>query len=361
MEDSIFGKEMIHIHKPRIEEPTKRLTKLDLLRKLSAGTELRNGINDIVSGGLGALIVIYNSKVASVFQGGFRVDCKFTSKRLAELAKMDGAIILSEDFKKILYANALLIPDNTLSTTETGTRHQAAERTAKQIEGLVIAVSQRRGEITLYYGNNRYVLQHTEPLLGRATETLQILEKQREILNELLTNLNVLEMTGLVSNEDVCRILQRVEIIKKMSNIINEHIVELGKDGVILRMRMREITRGIEKEEALIIRDYIKRPLRIKQFFDSLNFEEILDLDTICNNLFKESIELEINTKGYRILSKIGTDKDLADKLVGFFGSLNSVIEADIDDLRKILKSDAEDFKRELSNLREQILVGKNI
>lgn len=361
MEENIFEKELINVPKPRIEETTKKLTKLDILRKLSAGTELRNGINDIVNGGHGALIVVYNSKVAGVFQGGFRIDCKFTSKRLAELAKMDGAIILSEDFRKIFYANALLIPDNTLSTVETGTRHQAAERTAKQIEGLVIAVSQRKGEITTYYGNNRYVLQHTEPLLGRATETLQILEKQREILNELLTNLNVLEMTSLVSNEDVCRILQRIEMIKKMSNIINEHIIELGKDGVILRMRMREITRGIEKEEVLIVRDYIKRPFRVKQFFDSLNFEEILDLDNIFRNLFKDSRELEINTKGYRILSKIGTDKDIVDKLVGFFGSLNLVMDADVDDFKKILKSDAENFKKELSNLREQILVGKRI
>jgi hypothetical protein len=92
----------------------KKLTKLDILRKLSPGTELREGLNDIMSGELGAIIVVANPKTFNIFEGGFKVNCKFTSKRLAELAKMDGAIILSEDFKKILYCNALLVPDRNI-------------------------------------------------------------------------------------------------------------------------------------------------------------------------------------------------------------------------------------------------------
>ena len=169
---------------------------------------------------------------------------------------MDGAIILSDDFKKILFSNTLLTPDRTITTLETGTRHQAAERTARQINGLVIAVSERKQQITIYYGNSKYVLQNTEELLRRATETLQILEKQREVFDELLNNLDVLEVTNLVSVADVCRILERLEVIRKMANIINEYIVELGREGVIVRMRMREITRGIEKGQEEIIKDY---------------------------------------------------------------------------------------------------------
>jgi len=351
---------LIEVPKLKVENK-KHFTKLDILRKLSSGTELRDGINGIVNSGMGALIVISNPKILNIFQGGFRVDCKFTSKRLIELAKMDGGIILSEDFKKILYANTLLVPDSSLSSFETGSRHQAAERTAKQTNGLIIAVSQRKGEITIYNGNSKYVLQHTEALLRRATETLQILEKQRDVFNELLTNLNVLEITNLVSVGDVCKILQRINMIKKMANIINENIIELGKDGIILRMRMREIIRGIEREESLIVQDYIQRPFRTHQFFESLNFDEILDLDNISNNLFEESLDKEIFPKGYRILNKAGLGKVQIENLVKFFHNLDSIVNSDENELEKILREKTEVFKKEFNHLREQILVGKRV
>ena len=336
----------------------KQLTKLDILRKLSSGTPLREGLNDVVQANAGALILIENSRASSVFQGGFRVDCKFTSKRLAELSKMDGAIVLSEDFKKIIYANTLLIPDSSISSSETGTRHQAAERTAKQIDSLVIAVSGRKKEITIYYKTSKYVLQHTEDLLRRGTETLQILEKQGEVFNELLINLNILEMTNLVSVADVCRILQRIEMIKKMAKIIYEYVVELGKDGVIVRMRLRELTRGIEREQLLILKDYVQRPLRAKNFFNSLNFEELLDLENISKVLFKLSSEKEIAPHGYRMLSKTSLSRGDIESLVKNFKSFYNILEVDVS---SVLKDKVGDFRKELSNLREHIMVGKKI
>ena len=338
-----------------------QLTKLDILKKFSSGTELRNGINDIVSSGMGALIVVIHPKVYDVFQGGFEVNCDFTSKRLVELAKMDGAIILSEDFEKILYANTLLVPESELSSFETGIRHQAAERTAKQTNTLVIAVSQRRGEITIYYGDYKYVLQPTEDLLRRATETLQILEKQREIFNEIIINLNILELTDLVSIADVCRVLQRIEMIKKMADIINENIIELGKDGIILRMRMREIMRGIENEYDLIVKDYIEDISKTRRFFDDLNFEEILDLENIASNLFGESLDREKVSKGYRILSKTSLTEDKIGNLLIEFQNLENIFNLDSNSLIKIIGVNSENFKKEINNLREQILMGKRV
>ncbi len=343
------------------EEEQKQLTKLDILKKISSGTELRNSINDIVKGKMGGIIVFANPKVYGAFQGGFKVNCKFTSKRIVELAKMDGAIILSEDSKKILYANTLLIPDSDLLSSETGIRHQAAERTAKQTNALVIAVSQRRGEITIFYGNHKYALKPTEDLLRRATETLQILEKQREIFNEILTNLNVLELTNLVSVGDVCKVLQRIEMIKKMSAIINEYMVELGKDGVILRMRMRELTRGIETEGELILKDYIPKSNRAKQFLDALNFEEILDLENIAINLFKEPPDKEIMPHGYRILERTNLTNGEIETLIKGLGNLDAVLNADDDTLINNLGVRGANFKKEILNLKEQILIGKRV
>ena len=341
-----------------IQQP---LTKLEILKKISAGTELRNAINDIVHGGLGAIIVISNSKVYDCFQGGFKVDCEFTQRRLVELAKMDGAIILSPDFKRILYANTLLTPNTNLPSMETGIRHQAGERTAKETNSLAIVVSQRRGETTIYNSNYKYLLQPTEDLLRRATENLQILEKQREIFNELLINLNILELTSLVSIGDVCKILQRIEMIRKMTKIVNEQIIELGEDGIILKMRMKEVIRGIENEDKLIIKDYIKNHEFTEKFLESLNFEEILDVERIAKNLFNQTQDSTINSSGYRILSKTNLQQSEIESLISEFNTLEQLINVDHQLLIRLLGTNADKFKKEISHLREQILIGKRV
>jgi diadenylate cyclase len=339
-----------------------QLSKLEILKKLSSGTGLREGLDNIVSGDMGAIIVVSNSNTENIFQGGFKINCKFTSKRLMELAKMDGAIILSEDFKKILYANTLLTPNKSLTTNETGTRHQAAERTAKQTGTMVIAVSERIGKITSYYGNSKYVLQNTDELLRRATETMQILEKQREVFDELLVNMNLLEINNMVSVNDVCSILERrLEMIRKMSNIINEYIIELGKDGIILRMRMREITKGIDKTEDLIMKDYFLKPLKARQFFDSLSFDGLLDLEKIGYVLFNKSLEIAVIPRGYRILSKTHLSKDEIDGLIKHFKNLDRIFGADKEIIGRIIKDNPDKLQKELNNLREHIIVGKKI
>lgn len=358
--DSDSGENTIMEVQPGIEEE-KQLSKLDILKKLSPGSGLREGLDDILNGGMGALIAVSNSNSSNIFEGGFKVNCKFSPKRLAELAKMDGAIIVSNDFKKILFANTLLVPDRSFDTSETGTRHQAAERTAKQIKGLVIAVSERRKVITAYYANARYVLQNTEDLLRRATETLRILEKQREVFDELLTNLNILEVTNLVSIADISTILQRIEMIRKMADIINEYIVELGKDGIIVRMRMREVAKGIEKEKDLIIMDYIAEPEKVRNFFDNLSFEGLLDSENIARLLFGEPSEIRITPKGYRILSKTSLSDNELNNLIVNFKNFDGILNADTEELKSILKSFTEGFQSELLKLKEQIMVGRKI
>ena len=71
---------------------------------------------------------------------------------------MDGAIVLSEDSKRILLANTQLIPNYNIPTTETGTRHRTAERVARQTGAIVISISQRRNVITVYKGDQNMLL-----------------------------------------------------------------------------------------------------------------------------------------------------------------------------------------------------------
>ena len=89
----------------------------DLLKMIAPGTLIREGLDNILKAKTGGLIVIGDSKeVLDIVDGGFGINQDYTPSRLYELAKMDGAIILSSDLKKILYANAQLIPSSQIST-----------------------------------------------------------------------------------------------------------------------------------------------------------------------------------------------------------------------------------------------------
>jgi len=334
---------------------------LEMLSKLSPGKSLRIALDDILRSECGALIVIYSSKLKGRYEGGFKVNCRFTPQRLAELAKMDGAIIISADFKKILLANVLLTPDNTIPTDETGTRHKAAKRTSVQSGTPIIAVSERKKKITLFFKDKKYLLQSSDVLLRTATETLQILEKQKELLEDLISNLNVLEITNLVSVQDVCSVLQKMEIINKMISRLKRQVLELGKEGIMLKMRLSEISMGLLERENLILKDYVSRPVSTKKFLSNLSFEELLYLDKLAKYLFNSHLESEVSSKGYRILNKTELNDKTKKALVFRFKTLNNILNTPEEELKKVLKSKATKFKEEIENLKDQIIVGKKI
>jgi len=343
------------------ESDKKRLTFLEVLSKLSPGKSLRTALDDILEGQTGALIVVDCPELEGMIDGGFKINSKFTSQRLAELAKMDGAIILSDDMQKILLANVLLVPDNKIPTNETGTRHKAAERTAKQTGTIVIAVSERRNKITLFYEDRKYILENSEHLLRKATETLNILEKQKEIFEDLSKNLNVLEITKLVSVADVCSLLQRIEVITRMLDSMKRYLTELGNQGVIIRMRVRELFNRLENFEELILKDYSNKPVSVKKVLSNINFDGVIDMESFSRLLFEASPDTQISPKGYRLLSKLNlTEKELRN-LITHLDNFSGVLEASHEELSKILRAKAASFKKELENLKEQILVGKKI
>jgi len=329
---------------------------IDVLKLVSPGTVLRTAIDDILRAGIGALIVVNSDKIRRISEGGFELNSELTSQKIVELAKMDGAIILSQDLTNILHANVLLVPDVGIQTNETGTRHKAAERTSRQAKTLVIAVSERKKKISVYHGNLKYILKNAEELLSRATETLQILEKQREIFNELLSNLNVLEISGLVVVSDVCSVLQRIEMIMRIAKRIDRYLIELGKEGIIIRMRLRELLKNIDKERELILKDY-----DAKETLDEFNFDDLLDTENISQLLFSLSAEDKVQAKGYRILNKMNLDKKIVNKIMNNPADFNTLLTADDEKLKKILGNEAENFQKELSSLKEQIMMAKKI
>ena len=184
------------------------------LKMLSPGTPLREGLENVLRAKTGALIVIGDSEdVLDIVDGGFNLNSEFSPAYLYELAKMDGSIILSTDAKKILYANAQLLPDSSIVTKETGTRHRTAERVARQTGKMVISISQRRHIITLYKGTEKYIIEDTSKILTKANQAVQTLEKYKIVLDQFLTNLSALEFEELVTLYDVVMVVQKIEML----------------------------------------------------------------------------------------------------------------------------------------------------
>ena len=337
---------------------------IDFIKLVSPGTPLRTVIDDLIRSDLGAMIVFESPELhtQNMIEGGFRINSRFTSQKLFELCKMDGAIILSNDLKRILHANVTMTPDSSIHSIETGTRHKAAERTAKQTHTFVIAISERRKKTTLYYGSARYYLKTTDELLRNISPTLQVLEKQKEILNEQISNLNILEMSELVSVSDVCKVIQRAEMILKISESIKRNFTELGKEGSIMNMRYRELLRGVEKADSEVLRDYANPSLkRSKTLLTNLTFEGIVDTESIARLIFEKPTEESITPKGFRFLSHLTLSAKEISQMTKTFRNLDNILKLDPADFEPLLKNRANTIYEEIRNLREQVLSGKVI
>lgn len=302
---------------------------LEVIRAVAPGSNLRSGLNGILRAGKGALIVIESNWLNPMIDGGFRINSRLTPQKLIELSKMDGAIVLSKDMKRIVLVNALLTPSSKTPTHETGTRHKAAERVARQAGTLSVAVSERRGEITLYYKNVRYHLMDSGELLRKANEQIQILEKQRELFDKYLKELDYFELRNFPSLAKAVEVIQRGKVVQKMAGELKKFVLELGKEGVLIRTRLKDITSGVEKETDLVVKDYTQTNLKkSKMFLDELSYEDLLNKENIFKSLDYESPVQKSPVAGWRILSKTSlAEPDIA-VVIKEAGSLGKAIHS---------------------------------
>ncbi len=320
---------------------------LECLRRIAPGTDLRLGIEYILQGKTGGLIVIGDSEeVLKMVNGGFYIGCGFSPNKFYELAKMDGAIILSSNARRILYANTHLFPNPDIKTSETGTRHRTAERVAKQTDTLVISISQKRDVVTIYKGNIRYMLEEPRVVLSKANQALQTLEKYKEGLDDLSFNLTVRELEDLATLFDVCSVLQRSSIVQKTEKEVKKYIYELGADGRLLSMQTEELMANVASDFMDIVNDY-KHPNnksdadQIKNKVNSLSADELLDLNRIASFIgYKPEgnlKEINIQPRGFRILSDVRRlPQSIIVNLIEKFGNLKSILDADVDELSEV-------------------------
>jgi len=348
---------------------------VSMLDIVSPGTKLREGLENILRAKTGALIVVGNSnEVLEVVDGGFNLNCELHPSRLYELAKMDGGIVLSEEADIIIYANAHLVPDQHIPTTETGARHRTAERVAKQTGQLVVSISQRRDMITLYKGKYKYVLRDLGVILAKANQAVQTLEKYRNVLDQALTNLTALEFEDLVTLSDVVTVIQRTEMVLRIGAEIERYIKELGDEGRLINMQLEELMSDVKTEGLLLINDYGvlekgQSPEEIMSSISEWSSDDLLDLTTISRVLghggSMSSLDLNLSPAGYRVLNKIPRlPMAVIENLVENFSSLQLIIEASIEELDEVEgigEVRARAIKEGLKRLRDQVLLDRHI
>jgi diadenylate cyclase len=321
------------------------------LALVAPGTALRDGLDRVVKAKRGALLVIGDSAdVLSICSGGFLMDAEFTPQRLAELCKMDSAIILTADASRIARANVHLVPDPTVFTSETGTRHRTAERVARSLNVPVISVSEDMGVITVYVGDDKHTLEEIPRLLVRGNQALQTLERYKIRLDDAATSLTALEVEDLVTVRDVAAMLQRSETVRRVAEQIQTSIVELGAEAHLIRLQLDELLEDVDDDRELVLLDYLPddKDERLESALlalASLSTDDLTELRTVAAVLLPgteeetELIDLDhsLQPRGYRLLDKVPRlSEEVVDRLVERFGSLQKLTRATTADLSQV-------------------------
>jgi diadenylate cyclase len=309
------------------------------LEMVAPGTALREGIDNILHARTGGLIVIGEVEdLAFLLSGGIKVELDYTPAFLYQLAKMDGAILLSANATKIGHANVQLTPDPTILTLETGTRHRTAERVSKQTDALVVAVSERREVVSLYVDGVKYILEEIPVVLAKANQALATLDKYRSRLDQVSTRLTALEFEGGATLHDVLTVLQRAELVTRMAVEIERYIVELGTEGRLIEMQLDETMVGVSADKTSLVHDYLMEDSD-EQFATAfeqlvrLPHQDLLDFGRLAELLGYDrklnTLDYPVSPRGIRILGRIPRlPKLVVQRIVDEFGGLEELLAA---------------------------------
>ena len=340
---------------------------------VAPGTAMREGIDNILHARTGGLIVIGDPEELSLlFSGGIRLDIDYTPALLYQVAKMDGAIILNANGTKITWANVQLMPDPTILSLETGTRHRTAERVSKQTEALVIAVSQRREVVSLYVDGAKYILEDIPVVLAKANQALATLDKYRTRLDQVSTRLTALEFEGGATLHDVLTVIQRAELVTRMAVEIERYIVELGTEGRLIEMQLDETMVGVAADRAALVHDYLVDPsdstfAAVLDQLARLPHPDLLDFGRLAEMLGYDrkanTLDFPVSPRGYRILGRIPRlPKLVVQQIVREFGRLDEMLAAtdsELETVDGVGEIRAKDIREGLRRLQEINLVDR--
>ncbi|GMA30324.1 DNA integrity scanning diadenylate cyclase DisA [Litorihabitans aurantiacus] len=317
-----------------------------ILRAIAPGTALRDGLERILRGRTGALIVVgHDEVVESICSGGFEFDVAFSSTRLRELAKMDGAIVLDATASRILRAAVQLLPDASIETSESGTRHRTAQRAAVQTGLPVISVSQSMRIVAVYFEGERYVLEDSGAILSRANQALATLERYKARLDEVSRTLSALEIEDLVTVRDVAAVIQRLEMVRRIALEISGYVSELGSDGRLLALQLEELVGSASPDRDLVVRDYLDERRSLEDAlagFEAIDSTSLIDLGRIARMLgiggaAGDALDAAVSPRGYRMVAQVPRlPLPIVESAVAHFGSLQRMLAATVEDFQLV-------------------------
>lgn len=316
----------------------------DTLALIAPGTVLRDGLERILRGRTGAIIVLgFDETVESISSGGFNLDVELSAAHLRELSKMDGAVVVDRSANRIRRANVQLLPNADIETFEAGMRHRTAERVARQTGYPVISVSQSMQLISLYADGRRHVLEPSEAILARANQALATLERYTTRLTRTSGSLDALEIEDLVTVRDVAAVLQLLEMVRRIASDIDGYVIELGTDGRLLALQHEELTRGVLAERDFLLADYLPGGLDIDTVDERLKWvgsPALLDLAMVARSMGLggvdgQELDAGLSPRGLRILAKIPRlPLATARTVVAHWGSLQQILGATVEELQ---------------------------
>jgi diadenylate cyclase len=297
-----------------------------------------------MSQGTGALVVIGTGpQVESVCTGGFILDnASFTAQRLAELAKMDGGIVVDDRKGKILSANVHFMPDPDLPTDETGTRFRTAERLAQQTGFPVLAVSEEGHLLAVvFFGTARFGLQSVTELLGEANQRLQSIERLRNQFDESVARLSRYEADHLVSMREAVVVIQRAAVIRRLAKGLDTISAELGDEASLISLQAADLVEGVEEIAELVNIDYQRRkPRRGQSVFtviDKLDEDEVFNIELLADAIGLEPLDDQAAPRGARAIADVPRIPDgVADAILRRFGSFDRLMKATVEDLARV-------------------------
>ena len=344
---------------------------LDVMRLVAPGSELREALARLMASHLGALIVVGDSSdVLEIVNGGVELNWKFSAANLFQISKMDGAVVLDADLTRIRFANAHLVPDPSIPTSESGTRHRTAERVARQTGKLAIAVSERMTRVTMYKDDWRHVILSVRVLISKSGQALQTMEKYKARLDQVSATLSALEFEDLVSLQDVVSVLQRAEMMQRIADEVQVYLAELGTEGRLIELQMEELMSGVEREKRNVIRDFRveergKSVEAVERSLARLSDEELLQLTNVAQVLgysgVHDELDRPLSSRGYRILERIPRlPTSVVEKLVKNFKTVQNIMKASekmLDEVEGVGKARARAIKEGLRHIAESSLV----
>ncbi|MEM9650719.1 MAG: DNA integrity scanning diadenylate cyclase DisA [Actinomycetota bacterium] len=195
-------------------------------------------------------------------------------------------------------------------------------------------------------GDQSHQLLSASRLMERSNQALQTLERYRARLDSVARKLSAMEVEDLVTLRQVVEVLQRAEMVVRISTEIEHNLVELGSDGRLVRLQLEELMVGVEDDRRLLIIDYQRDGSSLDAVgsmdaLRKLDDDELFDDEQLARTLHligpSGDLDEAREARGVRLLSKLPRMNETnVMQVVGHFGSLRKILRASAAELEAV-------------------------